>query len=78
MKKPSKALLNDLRDVFQKHNWPGHAIGIEIPKDEDHVAENAAENLVAHAKHNCPPGKTWKPYYYQKADGTVVFAYHCG
>jgi len=29
--KPSKALLKDLKRLFEKHNWPGAAIGISQP-----------------------------------------------
>lgn len=46
-RRPSKALLRDIEAVFEKHNWPGTAVGI--------VAEAAAPPPASN-KAGCPPG----------------------
>jgi hypothetical protein len=58
-KRPSKALLNDLKAVFDKHAWPGHAVGLRA------LAADAAVG-------QCVPPKTPHEVTYQTADGTWV------
>ena len=44
MKRPSKDLLRDLKEVFERHNWSGGAIGLHAPS-----AANVAATMEATA-----------------------------
>lgn len=56
-RKPPKALLADVQDLFTKHNWSGNAVG-----------RVAADTVSA----SCPPGTTPHEITYQLPDGTWV------
>jgi hypothetical protein len=58
-KHPSTELLKDLKKIYAKHNWSGHAIGIRV----------ASANIGAGG---CPQGQTPKEITYQLPDGTWV------
>jgi hypothetical protein len=58
-KHPSKALLKDLKQVFDKHNWQGASIGIR-------ALSSASE------KNDCPPGTKKTEVTYQLPDGPWV------
>jgi len=56
-RKPPKALLNDMQELFAKHNWAGSAVG--------RLAVNTGPTT-------CPPGTTPHEITYQLPDGTWV------
>ena len=56
-KRPSKALLKELKELFEKHDWPGTAIGTP--------AATAEES-------GCPPGQTPHDVTVMTPDGTVI------
>ncbi len=63
-KSPSKAFLEDLKAVFEKHNWPGDEIGIT-------KLTAGADNI------NCPPGKTPHEISFKRPDGSTGFKTVC-
>ncbi len=56
-RKPPKALLNDVQELFTKHNWSGNAVG--------RLAAAGGSTV-------CPPGTTPHDITYQLPDGTWV------
>ena len=76
-KHPTEALLKELREVYERHNWSGTAIGIAMTPTS-HNNFSAAHGIApAHNLDGCPPGKTPQPYKYQLPDGTWVFGTIC-
>ena len=63
-KHPSKALLKDVKQVFDKHDWPGASIGIRALSSTSEASE-------------CPNGQTLTEVTYQTADGTWVIKKIC-
>lgn len=69
--RPTKALLKDLKEVFEKHNWSGNAIGMAL-------SPAAHGNIVAAAGNtSCPPGSLPQTIKFQLPDGTWVFKTIC-
>jgi len=56
---PTKAMLRDLKEVFDKHNWPGHPVGL--------MASSAIEG-----PDTCPDGSEPQFVTVQLPDGTQV------
>lgn len=69
-KHPTKALLKDLKAVFEKHNWSGNAIGIAMSPD-------AHNNITAADNTGCPGGALPQIVKYQLPNGTWVFKTIC-
>jgi hypothetical protein len=74
---PTEALLKDLHEVFEKHNWSGNAIGIALSSDSHSNISASSSNAATVGGGVCPPGQTPQPYKYQLPDGTWVFGTRC-
>lgn len=64
-KQPTKALVKDLKKVFEKHNWSGNPIGIAM-------SSAAHGNLTAAGNTGCPDGTLPEVVTFQLPDGTWV------
>lgn len=71
---PTKALLKDLKEVFEKHQWSGNAIGIALSP----AAHNNIKAAAATADTGCPDGSLPQIVKFQLPDGTWVFKKICG
>jgi hypothetical protein len=63
-KRPSKALLNDLKAVFDKHAWPGHAVGVQALTGDAAVGQ-------------CTPPQTPHEITYQDEAGNWIVKTVC-
>jgi hypothetical protein len=64
-KHPTKEMVNDLAEVFQKHNWSGQPIGLaSAPLDSDTTAANDSDDNL------CPDGSEPRWVTYKLPNGT--------
>lgn len=82
-KRPSKALLKELKAVFEKHNWSGTAIMIQ-PMEAASVGTNALGATIAGSglvpdpsMLNCQPPKQPQFLTITHPDGTLESGWAC-
>lgn len=77
----SPEFVNDLKEVFAKHNWPGHPIGFvarpaaaaldDAPDEEDDDSD------CDPGPDSCPEGQTLEQVWVHCPDGTAILRNVC-